>query len=141
MVKVTGWLFPICCFVLILGGGVAAASDVSGRVVVQGDHGMIDVAFGDRDRYLIREYYGTTSHRKQLPPGLAKKGKLPPGIQKQLARQSQLPPDVRYRYFPRDLERQLSPLPDGYARVVIGGSFALIDKRTRVVFDVIHDFD
>jgi hypothetical protein len=35
----------------------------------------------------------------------------------------------------------LSRLPDGYARVVVGGSFALIDKRTRVVFDVIHDFD
>jgi hypothetical protein len=102
---------------------------------------MIDIAFGDRDRQLIREYYGITPQRKQLPPGLAKQGKLPPGIQKQLVRQGQLPAEVRYRHFPRDLERQLSPLPDGFARVVIGGSFALIDKRTRVVFDVIHGFD
>lgn len=141
MVKLTAWLFPVGCLLLILGGGVAAAADVSERVVMQGDHGMINIGFGDRDRHLIREYYGITPQRKQLPPGLAKKGKLPPGIQKQLVRQGQLPADVRYRYFPRDLERQLSRLPDGYARVVVGGSLALIDKRSRVVFDVINGID
>jgi hypothetical protein len=141
MVKVLGGLFTLGFFLLVLGSGMVVAADVSGRVVIQGQQGMIDVAFGERDRYLIREYYGVTPQRKQLPPGLAKQGKLPPGIRKQLMRQGQLPPDVRYKYFPRDLERQLTRLPDGYARVVIGGSFALIDERTRVVSDVIHDFD
>lgn len=141
MVKVFGGLFFFGFLVLVLMGSGAAAADVSGRAAMQGEHGMVNIAFGERDRYLIREYYGVTPQRKQLPPGLAKQGKLPPGIQKQLMRQGQLPPDVRYKYFPRDLERQLSRLPDGYARVVVGGSFALIDKRTRVVFDVIHGLD
>ena len=151
MDNATKWIFPLCLFVLGLGVGVASASDISGRVVVQGDHGMIDVAFNDHDRNLIREYYGYAPTQKHvppglakkggLPPGLAKKGKLPPGIQKQLVRRGQLPPEAPYQYFPRDLERRLSRIPDDYARVMIGGSFVLFNERTRVIFDIIQDFD
>jgi len=151
MPKPASWIFPMCLFVLSLGGSIAAAADVSGRVVVQGDHGMIDIAFNDHDRNLIREYYGYAPSQKSVPPGLAKKGglppglakqgKLPPGIQKQMKRHGHLPPEARYQYFPRDLERRLSPIPDGYARVRVGGSFVLFDERTRVIFDIMQDFD
>lgn len=112
---------------------------VSGRVSVGGEHGSIDIAFNDHDRALIRDYYGGGGRHKGLPPGLAKKGKLPPGIQKQLVRRGQLPPGLEYQRFPVDLERRLSPLPAGYARAEIGGSFVLFDEKTRVIFDVIAD--
>lgn len=141
MLKAIMWGFAFCLFTTGLGSGIASASDLSGRVTVQGDHGMVDIAFGDRDRQLIREYYGYKPKQKQLPPGLAKKGKLPPGIQKQLVKRGQLPPGLEYQPLPRELDRRLSRLPDGYARVVIGGSFVLFNERTRVIFDLMQDFD
>ena len=151
MANATKWILAWCLFVIGLGGSIAAASDISGRVDVQGDHGMIDVAFNDHDRFLIREYYGYAPTQKQvppglakkggLPPGLAKKGKLPPGIQRQLVRRGQLPPETRYQYLPRDLDRRLSRLPEDYARVMVGGSFVLFHERTRVIFDIFQDFD
>jgi len=141
MLRTAGWMIAFCLLTFSLDGGVAAAADVSGRVVLQGEHGMLDISINERDRVLIREYYGQPRQSKGLPPGLAKKGKLPPGIQKQLVRQQQLPASVEYRYLPRELERRLTRVPDGYARVVIGGSLALINERTRVVFDVMHGFD
>lgn len=141
MFKAIMWGFAFCLMTTGLGSGVAGATDLSGRVTVQGDHGMVDIAFGDRDRQLIREYYGYTPKQKKLPPGLAKKGKLPPGIQKQLVKRGQLPPGLEYQPLPRELDRRLSRLPDGYARVVVGGSFVLFNERTRVIFDLMQDFD
>lgn len=103
---------------------------------------MIDIAFSDHDREVIRDYYGYKykSKKKHMPPGLAKKGKLPPGLQKQLVRRGQLPPGLQYRHFPDDLERRLSHIPDDYIRVMIGGSFVLFNKHTKVIFDVMSDF-
>lgn len=121
-------------------GGCVIDPGVSGRVSVGGEHGSIDIAFNDHDRELIRDYYyGGGGKHKGLPPGLAKKGKLPPGIQKQLVRRGQLPPGLEYQRFPGDLERRLSPLPAGYARAEISGSFVLFDEKTRVIFDVFAD--
>lgn len=126
------------CFLVL--SGCAGPYGTSGRVVVQDEHGMIDIAFSDHDRALIRDYYGGAYKTKQLPPGLAKKGKLPPGIQKQLVRRGQLPPGLEYHRLPHDLERKLSHLPDNYLRVAIGGSFVLFNRHTNVIFDVMHDF-
>ena len=81
----------------------------------------------------------TKRKKKGLPPGLAKKGKLPPGLQKQLVKRGQLPPGLQYQSLPSDLEGRLSRIPDGYARVMIEGSFVLFNTRTNVIFDVIND--
>jgi len=96
----------------------------------------VHVAFTDRDRVVIQDYY----HR--LPPGLAKKGKIPPGHAYRLRRNDGIPPDVAWEYLPPDVEGRLSRLPDGYARIVIGADVAIMNARTRVVVDVlegIHD--
>jgi hypothetical protein len=124
--------------VFTLSGCVPGPYGTSGRVVVQDDHGMIDIAFNDHDRETIRNYYRykDKSKKKRLPPGLAKKDKLPPGLQRQLVKRGQLPPGLQYRRFPDDLERQLSRIPDDYLRVMIGGSFVLFNKDTKVIFDV-----
>ena len=103
--------------------------------VVGGDrHGQVEIRFSDRDRVLIRDYY-----RRQLPPGLAKKSRLPPGLRKQLYRHGELPPGLQGRALPAELERRLSRLPEGYVRIRVGTDVVLMDRRTRVVLDIIRD--
>ena len=74
---------------------------------------------------------------KRVPPGLAKKNKLPPG----LAKRDRLPPGLQGRYLPDDLERRLRRLPDKYVRVKVGTDIVLMDRNTRVVFDIIYGVD
>lgn len=115
------------------GHGKPAEADAAVSV-----HGSI--VFGSRDRDIIRDYYNGSN--SNLPPGLAKRGgDLPPGLQKQLARNGTLPPGLQKRLtpFPEDLERRLPRLPDIYRRGSIGGSVVIIDRRTQRILDVIHD--
>ncbi len=95
---------------------------------------MVQVIFTDRDRQLIQGYYGGG---RGLPPGLAKKGKLPPGLAKQLRRNGSLPPGLQKRYnaepFPADLARQLSPVPSGFSRVLIAGRAVLMNRDNKIL--------
>ena len=95
------------------------------------------VVFSDRDRVLIREYYAPP--RRGLPPGLAKKGKVPPGHAMRLNRGHAVPPDYRWQSMPHELEHRLSRLPEGYVRVIIGADIGIMNVRTRVVMDVMED--
>jgi hypothetical protein len=112
---------------------------LSGSVLWQGGHSRVQVAFNDADRRQIHDYYSRGSSHKRLPPGLAKKKHLPPGHQKQLARNGKLPPGLARRALPNDLERHLSRLPESYARVKVGGDVVLMDTRTQVVVDILYD--
>lgn len=116
-------------------GGCATYPSTSGRVVVQDENSRVEVVFSDRDRRLIREYY----HRHQLPPGLAKRSSLPPGLQKQVQRRGQLPPGLRGERLPDELDVTLSSLPEGYVRLRVGVDVVLMNTRTRVIVDVIKD--
>lgn len=120
------------CLLLFAAG--CGAAGTSGRVVLHDEHGSIDVAFSDGDRYLIRDHY-----RRGLPPGLAKKHKLPPGLHKHIIRHGYLPPGLEGKRLDRELERRLAPLPDGYLRLRVGGNVVLMDARTRLVLDLITD--
>ena len=121
-------------FLLVHAGGCATYPTTSGKVVVHGKNAHLEVAFSDRDRSMIREYY-----RDHLPPGLAKRSSLPPGLQKQAKRRGQLPPGLRKERLPKELDVQLSPLPTGYIRIRIGADVVLMNTRTQVVVDVITD--
>jgi hypothetical protein len=112
----------------------------SGRVLWQDDHARIAVAFNDADRRQIHDYYSRSDRgAKHLPPGLAKKKHLPPGLQKQVVRNGKLPPGLAGRSLPGDLERGLSPLPEDYVRLKVGGDVVLMNRQTQVVMDVIYD--
>lgn len=118
----------------VLLGGCATQAATSGRVVIRDQNAVVDVSFSRHDRALIEQYY-RNARRNGLPPGLAKRnGALPPG----LAKRDTLPPGLAYEPFPLELDRQLSPLPAGYVRVRVGGDAVLMDRKTRVVFDVIY---
>lgn len=134
--------------------GWAADVSVSGRVSVGDEHKSIDVAFSSGDKRTIQNYYrsfeqvseeGKSKHGgKKMPPGLAKRdGNLPPGLAKRknlppgLAKRDRLPEDVEYETLPRDLEAKLPPLPSpDYVRVRVGTDFAIMNKKSRVVFDI-----
>jgi len=117
----------ILAFVLCLAvSGCATHAMTSGQIVLKDDSSTVDVRIGDRDRGLIESYYKPgKKKRKGSPPGLARRDRLPPGL--------------RGDFLPSDLEAKLSPLPSGYIRVRVGQDIVLMDGRTRVVFDILHD--
>jgi len=105
----------------------------------QGDDRGVKIIFSVRDREIIRDYYRNPN--SNLPPGLAKRGQLPPGLQKHLERDGTLPLGLQKRVqpFPEDLERRLPRLPESYQRVTIGVDVLIRDRRTQRIMDVIHD--
>ena len=109
-------------------------SQTSGRVSVETEHASVSVAFGERERQTIRDFY---NRERGLPPGLAKKRDLPPGLQKQVERNEQLPPGLRTQALPDDLEDRLGPPPEGYIRARVGTDVVLVDADTRVVVDIV----
>jgi Ni/Co efflux regulator RcnB len=94
--------------------------------------------YKDHDRETMRGWYD--EHANNLPPGLAKKDRLPPGLEKQLVRRGTLPPGLQERLqpCPEDLERRLPPPPPGCAHVLVGGHVVLLNRRTNVVVDLVH---
>jgi hypothetical protein len=102
--------------------------------------GSLSVTFTNQDHEFITRYYEPDRHphRKGLPPGLAKKGKIPPGHARRFHRRESLPPGIAMQRLPDDLERRLSRIPNGYSRQKIGFNIVLIDNNTRLVVDVIH---
>lgn len=134
-------MFRHLVVVLLALPAIAAAGDVSvsGRVSARDANTSVDIVFSNAEKVAIRNYYAPEDagpkkekKHKKTPPGLAKKGGLPPG----LAKRQRLPDAVRYEVLPRELEARLPPLPTDYIRVRIGDDFAILNKKTRVVFDM-----
>lgn len=119
---------------LALSACVDSRTSTSGAVTVRDEHGRVTLVFSDRDRDEIHRYY-----RHNLPPGLAKRETLPPGLRKQLVRRGSLPPGLEGQRLHRDLEMRLSPLPRGYTRLRVGTDVLLLDERTRVILDIVTD--
>ncbi len=75
---------------------------------------------------------------KGMPPGLAKRDSLPPGLQKQLQKNGTLPPGLAKRDLPADLESKLPKVPAGLERVIAGDDVVLLEKATGKILDVIQ---
>lgn len=73
-----------------------------------------------------------------LPPGLAKKDHLPPGLQKQLEKNGHLPPGLEKRALPSDLASRLPPVARGTERVLIGNNVVLLDRKSQLILDIIR---
>jgi len=85
---------------------------------------------------VIRAWY--SENERHLPPGLAKKDRLPPGLEKQLVRNGTLPPGLEKRWYPApvELERRLPPPPPDCAHVLISGHIVLLNRKTNLIVDV-----
>jgi hypothetical protein len=102
------------------------------------DHRGHGRGYDDRDREIMHGWY--ENHRGNLPPGLAKKDRLSPGLERQLELRGTLPPGLRVRIHavPVDLERELPPPPPNCEHALIGGHVVLLNSKTFVVVDVFH---
>jgi outer membrane lipoprotein SlyB len=91
------------------------------------------MGFSDRDRQIIGDCF--VNDRAGLPPGLAKKDRLPPGLERQLQRNGTLPPGLQKRAqrLPGSCEARLPPLPNDWVRVVVSGRVILLNSRERIV--------
>jgi Ni/Co efflux regulator RcnB len=94
-------------------------------------------SYREHDREL-HEWY--RSHYNSLPPGLAKRDRLPPGLERQLVVRGTLPPGLQKKIqpCPVEVEQYLPPPPVGYMHTVIGGNIVLVNRKTFFVLDVFH---
>ena len=98
-----------------------------------------DKQFSDEDAGKLRSYYRSNPEsRKQLPPGLAKKDKLPPGWQKKLAVGERVPDDVWAHRVPVPREITLGDTPAGTINVRINDRIVRVAERTREVLDILN---
>src|SRR5262249_17552337 len=97
-------------------------------------HGHGHHRYADRDRD-IRDWY--RAHYDHLPPGLAKRDRLPPGLERQLVVNGTLPPGLQKKVqpCPRELEVMLPPPPPNYVHVVIGGDLVMYNRATLQIGD------
>jgi hypothetical protein len=117
----------------------------------------VDIFIGELEKRIIGDYYQRhvyewqqspegheykknkkKNKHKGLPPGLAKKGSLPPGLAKQLARNGHLPPGLDYHPLPQDLIVQLPPLQPAYRYRIVDDRVLLIQAASNLILDVLQ---
>ena len=145
--------------------GSAAAQTTSGTAGQQPN--VADIVFSELEKRLLRDYFGqgksaTDSADKKkkgeskstkakgkgkgkggrgggLPPGLAKKDSLPPGLARQLERNGTLPPGLATRDLPTDLKAKLPPTGASRERVIVENDVVLIERATGRILDILKD--
>lgn len=139
--------------IFLLAPGSAALAD--GPVLLAQNDRVTQTVFSDLERRVIREVLGAAGvqdtdvkkakggkkakRSKGGPPGLTRRGSLPPGLQRQLERNGRLPPGLEKKAFPAHLTAQLPSLRQGTERVIIGNDAVLIERATNVVLDIMRD--
>lgn len=93
--------------------------------------------YSDHDRDL-HDWY--RAHYRNLPPGLAKRDRLPPGLERQLVLRGTLPPGLRGKMqpCPREMEAFLPPPPPNHVHVFIGGNLVLVNQANFQIVDIFH---
>src|SRR5713101_6361403 len=97
------------------------------------DEGRGPVEFSHRERRIISDCF--VENRSDLPPGLAKRDRLPPGLERQLQRNGTLPPGLQKRVqpLPGVCTARLPRLPRDWVRVELGGRIILLNPTQRIV--------
>lgn len=125
-------------------GGKAAKDkdkdkDNKGKAKNGRDHDTTVVVVVDRDGHhrVVREYVT----RGNLPPGLAKRRTLPPGLSRQLREKGTLPPGLRdyYTPVPADWNPRFPAIPTYYQRYFVGSHLIIIDTRDNTLVSLIRD--
>lgn len=139
------WLCATIVFLLSCGVAMAAGHDHDHDHDHEHGHGhrdherhYSDDSFSEHDRAYVREWY--RDHEDDLPPGLAKRDRLPPGLERQLVERGELPPGLRRRIepCPEELWRRLPPPPRDCEYVFVSGHLVLLNRRNFVLVTVFH---
>lgn len=109
----------------------------------QGIPGVTTGLFSELERQLTRDFFrrqGGNFRGKstQLPPGLAKRQTLPPGLAMQIQRNGILPPGLAKRNLPPGLASRLPALPLGQQRLIVGNDVVLVERATGLILDVLR---
>jgi hypothetical protein len=121
-----------------------------------------DIIIGEVERRIMRDYYqrhleeweheqgggkdknkknkgngNGNGNGKNFPPGLAKRGELPPGLAKQLVRNGHLPPGLEGRDLPPDLLSRLPRLDPAYRYMVADDKVMLVRRATNTIMDIL----
>jgi len=143
-------IFMICAVLILCAGVMPAFADhdhYNGNGRGHGNGNAYGHEKHDRDddrghyRYHDRDLHGWyREHYNHLPPGLAKRDRLPPGLERQVVVRGTLPPGLRREMHPCPTEvvQYLPPPPPGYMHTVIGGHIVLVNRKTFFVLDVFH---
>jgi hypothetical protein len=93
----------------------------------------VPTEFSERDREIISDCLA--ERPSNLPPGLAKRDRLPPGLERQVERNGTLPPGLQKRVqpLPEYCTANLSWLPQYWVRVSLGRRVLLLDPDQRIV--------
>lgn len=139
--RTTKWMCAGALGVLMVASSyMVAYGQGKGKGKGHNKHGDDDQGeyYKDHDREEARGWYN--ENERNLPPGLAKKDRLPPGLEKQLARNGTLPPGLQKRIqpCPPELVRVLPPPPPDCAHVLVAGHIVLLNRKTNVVLDILH---
>ncbi len=121
---------------LLAGLGIAMAGDALGKN--NGNRGDGPAAssapaallFPTGDRQVISNYFLRNSGYL---------ADLPPGLRRQLVTRGHLPPGIARKVLPAGLSRQLSALPAGYDRMIVGPDVLLVQIATGIIVDIIRD--
>ena len=120
-------ILVLALFMLILQGCTVYPTHSRTAIGVHDQNIRLNLMFTDYDRRYIQQYYGhhKLHHRK-----------VPPGYYQRYKRHNALPSHYRPIPISRELDRRLTPLPSGYIRVMIGDDMAIMDTRTRILYDI-----
>lgn len=98
-----------------------------------------EVRFNMAQHHAALAYFSEPEHQGFVPPGLARKGGLPPGQARQWQRGQRLPAGVSYFALPRSLELVLGPPPAGHRYVRVATDILLLAIGTGIVVDAMED--
>ena len=109
---------------------------------------LANVVFDEIEKRVIRDFFGVKRTEKKkrgkkggksgnMPPGLAKRNSLPPGLEQQLQRFGTLPPGIAKRNLPPELAARL-PKRAGVDRVIVGNDVLLVQRATGVILDILQ---
>lgn len=144
---------------VLLAAASPAVAQTQGTNQVLGD--IADIVFKEVEKRAIEEYYKRVPGAKEdteddskneseakkdkkakgtgrgngLPPGLAKRDQLPPGLAK---RGNRLPPGLMKSDLPPDLEKGLPELSEDVERVVVDDDVLLVQRGTDLILDVLE---
>lgn len=108
------------------------------------------VVFTEIEKRIIRDYFGKhpesvvdghgggKGKSKKMPPGLAKREHLPPGLEMQIEKNGTLPPGLAKRDLPAGLVSDLPRARPGTVRKIVGNDVVLVQEATGIVLDVLR---
>lgn len=128
---------------------LAAAPTAPSRAQTQAQEKLADVVFSEIEKRVIRDFFGIKGNEAKkgkgkgkskakgdLPPGLAKRDTLPPGLEMQLQRNGRLPPGLEKRSLPPELESRLKKRA-GYDRLIVNNDVMLVQRATGLIMDIL----